>query len=99
MGAPDIPRLLDPAVWNGHIHDSGQWRTPRGGRREVVEPATGGVLWTTGIADAADMDEAIGRAQTAQPPLGVLDVGAGELRVPPGQPPVQRQLALGRHDA
>ena len=67
MGAPDIPRRLDPAVWNGHIHDSGQWRTPRGGRREVVEPATGGVLWTTGIADAADMDEAIGRAQTAQP--------------------------------
>jgi benzaldehyde dehydrogenase (NAD) len=67
MGTPDTPRLLDPTLWNGRIHDGGQWRTPRGGHRDVTEPATGTVLWTTGIADAADMDEAIGHAQAAQP--------------------------------
>ena len=66
MGAPDNSRLLDPSVWNGRIHDGGQWLAPRGGRRDVAEPATGATLWTTGIADATDMTEAIGRAHAAQ---------------------------------
>jgi benzaldehyde dehydrogenase (NAD) len=66
MGAPEVLSLLDPALWNGRVYDDGQWRTPRGGQREVIEPATGRALCMTGIADAEDMREAIGRAQAAQ---------------------------------
>jgi benzaldehyde dehydrogenase (NAD) len=66
MGAPQTMSLLDPQAWHGRVHDGGQWRTPRGGAREVVEPATGRALGTTGIANAEDMREAIGRAAAAQ---------------------------------
>jgi benzaldehyde dehydrogenase (NAD) len=66
MGAPEAMTLLNPAAWHGRVHDGGQWRTPRGGARAVIEPATGGVLGHTGVADADDMRDAIGRAAAAQ---------------------------------
>jgi benzaldehyde dehydrogenase (NAD) len=66
MGAPETSTLLDPAAWQGRVHDGGTWRMPQGGRREVNEPATGHALGVTGVANAADMTEAIGRAVEAQ---------------------------------
>jgi len=66
MGAPESIRLLDPSAWDGRIHDAGQWRVPQGGARDVIEPATGATLTRTGIANAADMVDAIGRAKAAQ---------------------------------
>jgi len=66
MGAPESTNLLNPAAWDGRIHVNGQWLTPQGGVREVIEPATGERLTTTGVADAADMNAAIGGAVAAQ---------------------------------
>jgi benzaldehyde dehydrogenase (NAD) len=66
MGAPEPMTWLNPTVWHGCVHDGGHWRTPRGGTREVIEPATGAVLGRTGVASAEDMRDAIGRAVAAQ---------------------------------
>lgn len=66
MGAPEVLPLLDPTLWNGRVHDGGEWLVPRGGSRDVIEPATGDVLCTVGMASAQDMTDAIGRAQAAQ---------------------------------
>jgi benzaldehyde dehydrogenase (NAD) len=72
MGAPEHKTLLQPAAWKGRIYDSGEWTTPRGGSRDVLEPATGDVLCSVGIATADDMTGAIGRAQAAQPAWAAL---------------------------
>jgi len=66
MGAPETTNLLNPAAWDGRIHVNGQWLQPQGGTRDVIEPATGERLTTTGVADAADMTAAIGGAVAAQ---------------------------------
>jgi len=67
MGAPELMmNLLDPALWHGRVYDNAQWRTPAGGVREVIEPATGAVLGSTGVANAEDMRTAIGHAAAAQ---------------------------------
>jgi len=69
MAAPESMNsmnLLDPAAWQGRIHEGGEWRAPLGGMRDVAEPATGERLTSTGIADAADMARAIGAAAAAQ---------------------------------
>ena len=58
--------LIDPAAWQGRVFDGSGWRAPRGGMRDVVEPATGVTLGQTGIANADDMREAIARACAAQ---------------------------------
>src|SRR4051812_16929242 len=66
MGAPETTNLLNPAAWDGRVHVNGQWLAPQGGSRDVMEPATGERLTTTGVADAADMTAAIGGAAAAQ---------------------------------
>jgi len=66
MGAPESMNLLNAAAWNGRIHMNGEWLTPQGGARDVIEPATGERLTTTGVADALDMSAAIGGAVAAQ---------------------------------
>jgi len=66
MGAPETINLLDPAAWQGRIHVNGEWRRPQGGSRDVIEPATGERLTVTGVADAADMTQAIAGAVAAQ---------------------------------
>lgn len=66
MGAPENHSLIDPGLWQGRVFDGGGWRVPRGGMRDVIEPATGATLAQTGIANAEDMREAIGRACAAQ---------------------------------
>jgi benzaldehyde dehydrogenase (NAD) len=66
MATPAPTTLLDPLSWRGCVYDGGEWTTPRGGARAVIEPATGGVLGRTGVADAEDMRNAIGRAVAAQ---------------------------------
>eukprot|EP01034_Spumella_vulgaris_P037764 gene37764-46595_t len=57
--------LLDNRLWAGKAFD-GAWSTALSTARDAVEPATGQVLSRVGIASAADMQAAIGRAQQAQ---------------------------------
>lgn len=72
MGAPESMSLLNPATWKGRVHVNGEWRSPQGGTRDVLEPATGDHLTTTGVADAADMTQAIAGAAAAQPAWAAL---------------------------
>ncbi len=52
-------------AWKGKVF-SGRWLMPKGGSREVIEPATGNVLTEVGIADAEDVREAAQTAKAAQ---------------------------------
>ncbi len=52
-------------AWKGKVF-SGRWMMPKGGSREVIEPATGNVLTEVGIADAEDVREAAQAAKAAQ---------------------------------
>jgi benzaldehyde dehydrogenase (NAD) len=67
MSNPENKPLLDLAAWTGRVHDGGRWIEPRGGARDVLEPATGALLIRSGVADATDMSQAIGGAVAAQP--------------------------------
>jgi benzaldehyde dehydrogenase (NAD) len=58
--------LLDPSVWTGKLFSDG-WVSPAGGKRTVVEPATGEELGQVGLADADDVARATARAAEAQP--------------------------------
>jgi benzaldehyde dehydrogenase (NAD) len=64
--------LLNPAAWQGRVYANGQWQSAQGGTREVIEPATGERLTITGVADAADMTQAITGAAAAQPAWAAL---------------------------
>lgn len=66
MSVSENPSWLDSRVWEGKAFD-GAWSTALGSVRDVREPATGQVLSRVGIASAADMRAAIGRADHAQP--------------------------------
>jgi benzaldehyde dehydrogenase (NAD) len=65
MGVAEHINWADAACWNGTAFDGG-WSTPLASSQDVVEPATGQPLWRTGVASAADMRSAIGRAHAAQ---------------------------------
>ena len=65
MGVSEKPGLLDNRLWAGKAFD-GAWSTALSTARDAVEPATGQVFSRVGIASAADMQAAIGRAQQAQ---------------------------------
>lgn len=65
MGANQNPVWLDSRLTSGKAFD-GAWSTALASVRDVKEPATGQVLSKVGIASAADMHAAIGRAQAAQ---------------------------------
>lgn len=58
--------LLDGAEWQEKIF-SGGWTAAAGGTLEAVEPATGSVLATVGLADATDIRRAASAAAAAQP--------------------------------
>ena len=58
--------LLDSVTWQGKIFSSG-WRDAQGGVMDSVEPATGDVLATVGLANAADVASAAAAAAVAQP--------------------------------
>lgn len=66
MGVSENPVWLDSRLTSGKAFD-GAWSTTLASVRDVKEPATGQVLSQVGIASAADMHAAIGRAQAAQP--------------------------------
>ena len=53
------------SAWKGKVFSSG-WCVPKGGLREVIEPATGKVLTTVGFADAEDVRAAAKAAAAAQ---------------------------------
>lgn len=71
MGVSEKPGLLDNRLWAGKAFD-GAWTTALKEVRDVVEPATGQVLGHVGIADAQDMQAAIGLAHRAQPAWAAL---------------------------
>jgi benzaldehyde dehydrogenase (NAD) len=52
--------------WEGRVFDGG-WYEPRGGARDVTEPASGQTLTRTGTANAADITAAASAAAGAQP--------------------------------
>jgi len=58
-------QFLDPTCWGGKIFN-GDWVHPTGGSVEVVEPATGSVLATVGLANAHDVAVAAESAAAAQ---------------------------------
>jgi benzaldehyde dehydrogenase (NAD) len=58
--------LLDDLDWQGKVY-SGGWTASRGGVLESTVPATGEVLATVGLADAADVAAAAAAARQAQP--------------------------------
>jgi acyl-CoA reductase-like NAD-dependent aldehyde dehydrogenase len=58
--------LLDLEIWTDKIF-AGEWRAGGGGRRAVLEPATGEVLGSVGAADAADVTAAAALAAQTQP--------------------------------
>ena len=61
-----MPELLSDLDWTGKVY-SGGWISARGGVVESVEPATGAVLATVGLANAEDIAAAAGAAKRAQP--------------------------------
>ncbi|HEY1914088.1 MAG TPA: benzaldehyde dehydrogenase [Streptosporangiaceae bacterium] len=61
-----MAELLDGLDWQGKVYSSG-WNSARGGVIETIEPATGEVLATVGLANAADIDAAAAAARRAQP--------------------------------
>jgi benzaldehyde dehydrogenase (NAD) len=65
MGVADQINWVDAACWNGSAFDGG-WNTRLATDQDVLEPATGQALWRVGVASAADMTAAIGRALAAQ---------------------------------
>ena len=61
-----MAELLSGLDWHGRVY-SGGWTVPHGGVIESVEPATGAVLGTVGLADASDIAAAAAAARRAQP--------------------------------
>ncbi|UQX88990.1 benzaldehyde dehydrogenase [Jatrophihabitans telluris] len=57
--------LLDDGAWQGKVW-TGTWTTGDGGVYDAVEPATGGVIGSVGMATAKDVHEAAERAVSAQ---------------------------------
>jgi benzaldehyde dehydrogenase (NAD) len=53
------------STWSGKLFSNG-WQSARGGSRDVIEPATGKVLTTVGMADAEDVRAACQAAAAAQ---------------------------------
>ncbi|NKS17147.1 benzaldehyde dehydrogenase [Prescottella equi] len=58
--------LLGSDSWHGRIFD-GRWIDSAGGAVDVVEPATGDVLGSVGVAAVTDVDRAARTAALAQP--------------------------------
>jgi Aldehyde dehydrogenase family len=53
------------AQWRGKIYD-GAWIKSSGGQADDIEPATGWILTSVGVADAKDVHEAASKASIAQ---------------------------------
>jgi len=58
--------LLDESVWQGRIHLDGEWSAGSGGEQDVLEPATGERLGSTGRATVDDVARAAESAAGAQ---------------------------------
>ncbi len=61
----DPTYLLDPQAWHGKLHLDG-WRDGRGGTADALEPATGAVLGSVGLASTEDVAQAARVAAAAQ---------------------------------
>src|SRR5215470_11826906 len=53
------------AQWRGKIYD-GAWIKSSGGQADDIEPATGSILTSVGVANATDVREAAHKASAAQ---------------------------------
>jgi benzaldehyde dehydrogenase (NAD) len=58
--------FLDASSWRGHFYSDG-WTMTSGDVMDVVEPATGAVLTSVGLASPADVRAAAASARRAQP--------------------------------
>jgi benzaldehyde dehydrogenase (NAD) len=58
--------LLDSVAWQGKVFSDG-WNDAKGGTVDSIEPATGDVLGTVGLANAEDIAQAAISARAAQP--------------------------------
>ena len=65
MGVAQVLRVLQPDHWEGRMFN-GSWYVGAGGARGVIEPATGKLLSTVGIANPADIAVATAAAAAAQ---------------------------------
>ncbi len=61
-----MTEILDDLDWQGKLYSTG-WTAAHGGVLESSEPATGKVLATVGLANAADIAAAASAARQAQP--------------------------------
>jgi benzaldehyde dehydrogenase (NAD) len=75
-----MPPLLNPEDWRASIYVDGTWTPAGGGTSDVVEPATGKVLTTAGLASPANVREAAERAAAAQPEWAAM-LGAERARI------------------
>jgi benzaldehyde dehydrogenase (NAD) len=71
MNNPSTTAAISPAghrapAWEARIF-SPTWRASEGGHAAVTEPATGETIGTIGVANAADVDRAVGIANRANP--------------------------------
>lgn len=71
LSRDDAAPLLAEADWRGRLYSSG-WIGAQGGRLQVVEPATGGVLTEVGRAGRGDVALAAAAARAAQPAWAAL---------------------------
>jgi benzaldehyde dehydrogenase (NAD) len=65
MSASNSAQLLDPSQWQGQIF-TGSWTQAEGGAYQVMEPATGEVLVEAGMANGADIKQAVAKAASVQ---------------------------------
>jgi benzaldehyde dehydrogenase (NAD) len=67
--------LLAATEWSGKAL-AGEWKTPGGGRLNVIEPATGQTLGRVGRAGAADVRASAAQARQAQKAWAAMPYGA-----------------------
>jgi benzaldehyde dehydrogenase (NAD) len=65
MGVSEKLTWLDSSLWDGKAFDGG-WNRRLATHHDVLEPATGQLLWRVGVANAADTTAAVERAHAAQ---------------------------------
>jgi len=65
MGTETLGKLLGDGRWSGKIF-TGSWSTAHGGKRSILEPATGQALCEAGFADAQDIESCAAAAAAAQ---------------------------------
>jgi benzaldehyde dehydrogenase (NAD) len=75
LDRPSEAPFLAESAWTDRLYSNG-WVAGRGGRLEVIEPATGAVLTRVARADRVDVAAAANAAKAAQPAWAALPADA-----------------------